>query len=179
MGCGAKQADPLPSSWSGWGRGGRSLHRGLAHHSPAQAGGPRVPVGKTASPSCEMRVLTSQGAWGPRSLQRVPWAPHSLLSSASDSSYPVGQLTGHHGGRWHPPTQLLVPASPGGSEWPGAGLRGNSVALPVAGSRPGPSCSQWGFEASGLCKANGRRLVFVIRDLMLKKNPKTVSQQVR
>lgn len=138
-----------------------------------------MPVGKTASPSCEMRVLTSQGAWGPRSLQRVPWAPHSLLSSASDSSYPVGQLTGHHGGRWHPPTQLLVPALPGGSEWPGAGLRGNSVALPVAGSRPGPSCSQWGFEASGLCTANGRRLVFVIRDLMLKKNPKTVSQQVR
>lgn len=85
----------------------------------------------------------------------MPWAPHSLLSSASDSPCPVGQLTGHPGGRWHPPTLLLVAALPGGSGWPGAGLHGNPVALPVAGSRPGPSCSQWGCKASRLCTANG------------------------
>lgn len=129
---------------SGW----RSPHRGLAHHSPAQAGGPGVPL-RTSS-SCEVRVLASRESWGPRSLQRVPWAPHSMLSSAADSPHPAAQLTGHHhclGGGWHPPTLLRVPALPGGSEWPGSGLHGNPVALPMAGSRPGPSCFQWGCEA--------------------------------
>lgn len=144
----AGRPSALVMEWMG--SGGQSLHRGLAHHSPTQAGGPGVPLRKTTSPSCEMSVLTSQGAWGgPGVCRECPGhrtaccllrpTPYILLVS---SQVTVGEVA--------PPTLLLVPALPGGSEWPGAGLHGN----PVAGSRPGPSCSQWGCKASRLCTAN-------------------------
>ena len=90
-----------------WMGSGGSLHTEASPpHSPAQAGGPRVPLRKTASSSWEMRVLASRGAWGPSGLQRVPWAAHSLLSAAADPPHPAAQLTGcHHclGGGWHSP----------------------------------------------------------------------------
>lgn len=122
-----------------------------------------MPLRKTASSSWEMRVLASRGAWGPRGLQRVPWAPHSLLSAAADP----------------PPCSVFQPCLAAQSGW----VLGCVATLwpslwPAAGL--GPPVSSGAARPSGPCTANKQRLLFVIRNLMLKKkNPKNVSQQVK
>lgn len=98
----AGRPSALVMEWMG--SGGQSVHRGLTHHSPAQAAGPGVPLGKTASPSCEMRVLTSRGRGGPGVCRECPGhrtaccllcpTPHALLVSS--------QVTVGGGGIPHP-----------------------------------------------------------------------------
>ena len=159
--------------WMGSGR--RSPHRGLAHHSPTQAGGPRVPLRKTASSSCEVTVLASRESWGPRSLREYPGhctarclllpTPHILPLSSQVTITAWGE------GGIPPPCSMCQPclvaqsgrvldclATPWPSLWPAAGL--------------GPPVSSGAARPSGLCTAKERRLLFVIRNLRLKKKSK-------